>query len=580
MGDDTSPQHTRSRRARAPVLPYDATLRFMRRRLRGALALALLACSTSNGGGSNGDAGVEGGAVDPIWFREIGQSAGFTHVRADAEYGTLQGRMSGGVCVLDADADGSLDVFFPGSSVRGTGSHLYMSRGGKLAFAEDSAARGVADTGDSSGCVAFDVDGDGDSDLLTTGFGGPHLFTNDAGHFTDASARLGGAFGAEDVATSAVAFDADGDGDLDLAIGVYGRFKGAPASGSCNGPCVSDILQYDYGPTRLLLQNADGTFADASSRLGAGFKEPNLVMLATDLDDDGNIDLFVGNDITTFQDRYYRGDGRGAFVEIAQAIGVARDARGDGIFSMSASDGDIDGDGKLDLVESTWDDGIDPAFRCQGKCVDVGADTLGLSKTPHNFRWGQALVDFDDDGISELFEASGHYQVASDRPDAGFVFPTKDFSLVWHRRSFDAPFALDLVSRDLVTRTAGRGVAAVDFDGDGALDVVVGTAFGRPLLFQNVRANRGHSLDIRLAGKGKNTRGIGARVTARASGRVWTAVVHAGSSFMSSDDARVHFGLGSVAKLDSVDVRWPSGAMSHLNDVTIGAGAPLRIAEP
>jgi hypothetical protein len=553
-------------------------------RTSSSLVVVLLmvgACSAKDdGNASTPDAPT---VVDPTWFAEVGAAAGLGHRRAESEYGTLQGRMSGGVCVFDADGDARLDLFFPGSSASGGGgSHLYLARGAKtpMTFADEAKARGLADTGDGGACLAFDVEGDGDLDVLTSGLGGARLFLNDGkGTFTGASDRLGKPFAADAVTTSAIAFDADSDGDLDLAIGTYGRFVDPGTGKKCNGPCVSDILQYAYGSTVLLLQNDDGTFQDVSDRLGK-LAEPSLVLLATDLDEDGKLDLFVGNDIARFSDRYFRGDGTGKFTEVGESLGVAYNARKSGIFSMSAADEDVDGDGHLDLAESSWADEPSTVYRCAGSsapgsCADI-AESLELFRTPANFRWGQVLVDLDDDGIVELFEAMGHYQIETDTD--GILYPTSDVSLLWHRTSTATPFVRETKDAGIATKTAGRGAIAADLDGDGDLDVVVGTALGSPLLLENVRAHRGHALAVKLAGKGKNRFAIGARVVFHASGKSHPFLVHAGSGFMSSGDTTLHLGLGTATKVDAIDVTWPSGKTSHLADVP--ADVPLVIDEP
>ena len=307
------------------------------------------------------------------------------------------------------------------------------------------------------------------------------------------------------------------------------------------------------------------------------------MLLATDLDEDHRLDLFVGNDSPRLDDRYFTIDGAGAFTDVAATLGVAFNGRKNGISSMSAFDVDVDGDGHLDLLESSWEDDRDSLFRCAGgACVDVAED-VELFRGPKNLRWGQALSDLDDDGVLELVEAVGHIYRDSDLlapVDAGApVFgPASAPLLLWHRIDDHAPFALAAADGALSIATAGRGLVTVDLDGDGALDAIVGTALGRPLLLRGVHGPRGHWLGIALSGKGKNTRGVGARVTVRAGASTWTSLVHAGVGYRSSIDAPLHFGLGDAAVADSIDVVWPSGARSS---VTAAAGdRVLTIAEP
>ena len=528
----------------------------------------------------DGDHGPRDATIDDRWFESIDPAvSGLDQVRGEEGFADFHGRMAGGVCVLDVDRDGALDLVLPAPIVS-RGLRLYRGDGA-LHFVERTRESGLAAI-DAGGCLAFDLEGDGDGDLLTLGFGGARLFRNDGGSFVEVSERLPKVFDEASHYMGAVAFDADGDGMLDLAITDYGSYRAPPPGLDCVVTCAINNGLFAGGSTLLLLQRASGDFQDVSDRLGR-VDEPGLVLLATDLDEDGLLDLFVGNDSPRANDRYFAGDGAGAFTDVAVKLGVAFNGRKNGVSSMSAFDADVDGDGHLDLLESSWEDDRDALFRCEGgACVDVAED-VELFRSPKNLRWGQALVDLDDDGVLELFEAAGHVYRDSDLlspPDAGppTFAPVSVPALLWHRAGEHAPFAIAEAKAGLSVVTAGRGVVTMDLDGDGALDAVVGTALGRPLLLRGVHGPRGHWLGVALAGKGKNSRGVGARVVVRAGAQTWTALVHAGLGYRSSIDAPLHFGLGDAPRVDSIEIAWPSGARSSLAD---GPGDRMvTIAEP
>ena len=509
------------------------------------------------------------------WFRDVAIEAGVLHKRSRVEYTSAAHRFGGGVCVFDADADGHLDLFFPGyASPRSSGPHLYLARG-RLKYVEETDARGLGDVGDALGCLAFDVDGDGDLDLLVTAVGGPRLYRNDGGHFVNVTDRLGKPMANDVLATSAIAFDADDDGDLDLMVGAFGRF--APSGAPCFGPCEANILQYDYGGTVLLLQRDDGTFEDATARIGRP-REPTLTLLATDLDADGKLDVFVGNDLASVRDRYLRRRADGKFEDVAEQLGIAVATKSrSGISTMSAFDVDVDGDGALDLAESSNDSEPDSVFRCAGgTCTDV-SDALELFRGPHNFRWGQALVDFDHDGVVELFEAAGHWEIELETDGISRNFETYARPVLFHHARHGEPFALVPAKYGLDIPTGGRGVIAADLDGDGDLDVVVAAAIGRPLVLENVRLGKGNALHLALAGRGKNRFGVGAHVRVHVGSRTIPFIAHAGVGYMSSGDPRIHVGVGAATSV-TVDVDWPSGKKSI--GVAVPATGTQTIAEP
>jgi len=551
-------------------------------------AAAFVACTDADLVARRGGTGTTASTPVPdrtipngAWFVDVTDRAGITRRRTLPQYVSAADRFAGGVCVFDADSDGSLDLFFPGSSApRAEPSHLYMSRG-RLRYADETAARGLGDVGRGVGCLAFDADGDGDHDLLVTGQGGVRLFRNDGGRFVDVSSRLGAPIASDVFATSAVAFDADGDGDLDLAIGSFGGYRPPPEGTHCfGGPCEATITHYRYTGAVLLLQRADGTFEDATDRTIGRRDEPALALLATDLDGDGRIDLFVGNDLVSFRDRYFRRLDDGSYRDDAEALGVAFATKTkSGISTMSAFDGDVDNDGHLDLVESSNDVEPNPLFRCSGApitCVDV-ADALELFRTSMNYRWGQALVDFDHDGVVELFEAAGHWDAVLQTDGLSPDFETYARPQLWHRGSVSVPFALVEPAHGLETRTGGRGLIAADLDEDGDLDVVIASAIGAPVVLENVREGKGNAVKLTLRASSPNPFAVGARVRVRANGRTTPFIVHAGLGYMSSGDPRVHLGVG-VASTIAVDIDWPSGKTTR--DLVLAAPGSHTITEP
>ena len=511
------------------------------------------------------------------WFLDVTETAGVAHRRALPQYVSAAERFSGGLCILDADGDGQLDLFFPGSNApRATPPHLYLARG-RLQYVDETAARGLADVGRGMGCLAFDFDGDRDLDLLVTGDGGVRLFQNDAGHFVDVSARLGKPFAEDVFATSAVAFDADGDGDLDLAIGSFGRYLAPPEGTHCFGPCEATITNYRYTGAVMLLQRADGTFEDATDRTIGRHNEPVLALLATDLDEDGRLDLFVGNDLASFKDRYFRRQEDGSYRDEAERIGVAFATKTkSGISTMSAFDGDVDNDGHLDLVESSNDAEPNPLFRCAGTCTDI-AERLELFRAASNYRWGQALVDFDHDGVLELFEAVGHYDAVPETDGLSPAYETYARPQLFRRTALDQPFALVEPTDGLDRKLGGRALVAADLDDDGDLDVVIAPALGAPLVLENVRAGKGHAAKLSLRASAPNTYAIGAHVRVRVGSRTIPFIVHAGSGYLSSGDPRLHVAVGSATAI-TVDIDWPSGKRTR--DLVLPATGTHTIQEP
>jgi hypothetical protein len=305
-----------------------------------------------------------------------------------------------------------------------------------------------------------------------------------------------------------------------------------------------------------------------------------LALLATDLDDDSRIDLFVGNDLASFRDRYFVRRDDGMFRDVAEELGVAFATKSkSGISTMSAFDADVDNDGHLDLAESSNEAEPNPLFRCGGapvRCTDV-ADALELFRASTNYRWGQALVDFDHDGVLELFEAVGHYDAVLQADGLSPVYETYARPQLWRRTRVDQPYALVEAALGLDHKTGGRALVAADLDDDGDLDAVIASAIGPPLVLENVRSGKGNAVRLDLHANAPNTYAIGAHVRVHANGRTIPLIVHAGSGYLSSGDPRLHVGLGAATSI-VVDIDWPSGKKTR--GLALPANGTHTIAEP
>lgn len=565
----------RSPNATLSVIPNRATARASQRaslratimrRVVGA-TLVMIACSSREASKPDDASTSATDASGPItwWFDDVAKASGIDY-RIEVQP-TLSSRMQGAVCILDVDGDGKPDILLPSYEQNGgSTTRLYMNRG-PMKFAEEAAARGISDTDHAGGCVTFDSDGDGDIDALTVGHGNIHFFRNDGGTFTRDDSVLP-PYKPSHYYTAALAFDADRDGDLDLVVTSYGEQLDLA---SCRPNCLLTPDSFYRGFTLLWLRRDDGTYDDLSSRVVVDENgEPNLVALATDLDDDGRADIFVGNDLNRFQDRYWRDVGTAEYLEQAKKLGVATAKSLKGICSMSANDGDVDGDGNLDLVQSSYDSDTSVIFLCKDGTCNDRSDEYELFREMSNLRWGQALVDLDDDGLPELFESVGHFYTKADLAWAkGLKIQDSEAPpRLWHHTEGLAPFRLVAAEQGLAAKTGGRGVAVGDLDGDGAMDIVVGPSIGSPLVLKNVRANRGHYLNVKLKGRGKNTAGIGSLLRATVGSRTSAAMLHAGSSYHSTNQPIIHFGVGAATRVDRLVVRWPVGGTTELRDIS------------
>ena len=504
-----------------------------------------------------------------IHFEDATADSGvqFTHNFGAQKLGSLLESTGAGCVWFDFDNDGRLDLYtVSGKPLEGVHpyplktalavaphNHLYKNLGsGKFADITDKA--GVAADIYGMAAIAADYDNDGFEDLFVTGYGKAILYHNNGnGAFTDVTAKAG--INVEGWSISSTWLDFDRDGCVDLFVGRYVKFdpkyRAFYPADNYPGPL-------DYAPTanRLYHNNCNGTFTDVTDKSGIGAHTGRTMgVTAADFDGDGWPDIYVANDKT--ENFLLRNKHDGTFEEIAGEVGVAYGQNGEMTSSMGPVFADITGRGVLDLWVT--DSKYDRLLRNLGKrgFEDISADSGISAATGQYVSWGSGVYDFDNDGWLDILVFHG-----------GLVHMVPmEHSL--YRGLGDGKFAD--VSRQagpvIDVKTVSRGACFADYDNDGKIDAYVINLGSQGTLLRNVSRNTNHWLALSLKGTKSNRDGIGARVTLVAGGRTQAAERVTGSSYLSQDDGRLHFGLGSATRVDEITVDWPSGHQQVLHKV-------------
>jgi hypothetical protein len=523
----------------------------------------------------------DAGIFEGPWFEEVTTTSGLGFTRAAREaLESLTDRMSGGVCVLDVDGIPPRDVFFANRPTAAGGSRLFMARG-PLDYVERTAELGLGDVGDALACLAFDADGDGDDDLLVPGRGGVRLFENVGGRFTDKSERLP-AVPATHLFMSAAAGDVDRDGDVDLFVAGFIDDDRTRLPETCSPfRCAADLGRFQGVPNLLLLRAPDGSYVNDVARLApqAALAEMTLVVGIARMEGRGPVDLWVGNDYgSRFQDRPLRFDPTSRrFEDVSALIGLATNQRGYGTDTMGWSLGDVDGNGETDHVTSSFSDDATAVYLCADGFCEDRARSAGMDATAETFRWGEALGDFDLDGDLDLLETTGHVYFADELAPFGSRLPDDQPPLLLENRGgvFSSRAAAEgpAFSRD----GQHRGIALVDLDEDGRLDVIMAPRDGAPIVLRNVHPPRGHWLRIALRGRGADRAAAGALVTVRHAGGSIVRQHVVGEGYLGNFDPRVHVGFPGDAPVD-VEVLWPDGTTTRRS--AVGVDTDITITQP
>jgi hypothetical protein len=515
-----------------------------------------------------------------VRFVDVARSAGINFINDNAaspeKY--LIETMGSGCAWIDYDQNGLLDLYL----VNGASTRVYSPKAplrsalyrnnGDGTFTDVTARAGVGAEGlFGMGVAVGDYDNDGFADLFVLGHDRCILYHNNGdGTFSDFTARAGVANQGR-WASSAAWFDYDNDGRLDLVIANYvdwtpeRNFYCGDRGAGMRSYCHPD--DYHGQPPMLYHNNGDGTFTDVSRSSGVGLKPGNgLGVVTFDFDDDGWQDIFIAND--SMANFLFRNKRDGTFEEVAYLAGVA--VSGDGLAEagMGVDAADLTGTGRMDLVVTHLDMQFARLYRNRG---DQSFDDATFQSkigyaTYHMSGFGARFMDYDNDGLRDVFMANGHVLDNVERYHAGtrYAEPKLMFRNLG-RGIFEN--VSDALGADFQLPRVSRGAAVGDFDNDGDLDILVNNNGQAPQLLRNDGGNANHWLEVLLIGTRSNRDGVGARVKVIAGDLVQWDQKKGGMSYQSAHDPRLHFGLGSHSQIDSLEIVWPSGTITRLANV-------------
>jgi hypothetical protein len=531
-----------------------------------------------------------GGFVDgaPVVFIDATHQAGldkFHHRMGTPKKTTILETNGSGVAFLDYDNDGWMDIFLL------NGSTFEALKGKEPApramlfhnnhdgtFTDVTEKAGVANERWGFGVAVGDYDNDGWPDIYIANYGKNRLYHNNHdGTFTDVAEKAGVTLGGW--SSGPTWGDYDHDGLLDLFVPRYVEFDADNPPGPGKHGFPASLCQFRganvmCGPRglpgeddHLFHNNGDGTFTDVSIK--AGVSDPNkyygLASVFVDVDDDGWVDLLVAND--SVPKYLYRNKHDGTFEDISYISGFALNDSGHEQASMGIGVGDYNRDGRVDFVISNFSDDYNTLYRNEGEAgfQDVSFQAGVAEPTIPFLSWGNCFLDFDNDGLVDIFFANGHVYPGVDKMDIGTTWAQRPqlFRNLDGKKFQEVPPA---TGSGLAVVVTGRGAAFGDLFNDGHVDVVMNNMDSPPTLLRNVVKNDNHWVGFRLIGTGKSPRdAIGAKVFLTAGGFRQRVDVFSGGSYGSSSDPRPHFGLGAAKKIEKVEIHWPDGAKEEIS---------------
>ena len=504
----------------------------------------------------------------------------FTHA-SDPSKRYIMESMSGGVVLIDYDRDGWPDIYFTNQptvdqalkGVSAPGALYHNNRDGT--FTDVTAKSGLNTSCLANGGAVGDYNNDGWPDLYLTCLGGNVLYRNNGdGTFTDITQHAHVRDGR--YSTGAAFGDYDNDGFIDLMVVNYVDFHldDMPKFGSASF-CKYRGLDVQCGPRglrgagdSLFHNNGDGTFTDVSKE--AGVSDPDgyygLGVVWADFNNTGRPDIYIANDSTP---KYlYRNLGNGKFDEIGLQSGTAVSEDGSEQASMGIALGDYNHTGRPSIYVTNFTDENDLLYRNQGNWdFDEVSYPSGVALPSLPWvKWGTAFVDLDNSGWLDLITVTGHVYPQVDQLPSGGGYRQPSL-LQMNQRDGTFCDASDEAGPALMQPRVSRGLAVGDLFNDGNMDVVIEDLDGKPMILRNHGVPGNHWVSFELDGTKSNRAALNARIKIVAGGMTQTSEIHSGGSYLSQNDLRVHFGLGTATKIDKIEIRWPSGFVEELNNL-------------
>lgn len=516
-------------------------------------------------------------------FEDMSKQAGLTvpHNSTPEKRYILES-MSGGVGFIDCDNDGKLDII----TVNGSSVERYKQGGdpmitlyrqeGDLKFRDITLEAGLTHKGWGMGIAVADFDNDGWQDIYITGYGGNVLYRNLGNcKFEDVTEKAGLKVGGFSTGAAWGDFDRDGYVDLFVPRYVYVDANKLPQFGSDEKTCKFRGIPVQCGPWGLpgesdfLFRNrGNGTFEDVSKKAGVDDPQHYFGMQGVwaDYDNDGWPDLYVANDAGP--NYLYHNKHDGSFEEVGLLSGAALSRDGQEEGSMGVDFGDIDHDGKLDIIVSEFTEQPDLLFWNQGArgFTDISWSSHIAEPSYPMVGWGTKFIDFDNSGWLGIFVANGHVYPQMDLVKGGVPYrqPVLLFRNL-HDRTFEDITALS--GLDKLPLESRRGAAFGDVNNDGKIDILILNVGQPPTLLINRSPDVGHAALFKLVGTKSNKAAIGARVAVTTAGVTQFNEVRSGSSYLSQNDLRLHFGFGQRSVIDTTEVTWPSGTKDVVNNL-------------